>query len=185
MKEEIRTEIIYDIGGAIAILEQQENKNVEDLKTLSNHAIEDVALKKDLELVSVTVLLYSIYKTISCITAQSYAELLRQLKEAKISLEQRNLGRYNKSMKQLYAIIQRCDARVKEHLADVMQAARIKKGTLLLERGLSIGQAAGLMGLSNWDLQYYAGKSAALDQHDEKIPGSKRVAMALKLFGAA
>ncbi|MEK6809961.1 MAG: hypothetical protein AABY40_04760, partial [Nanoarchaeota archaeon] len=59
------------------------------------------------------------------------------------------------------------------------------KSAALFEKGLSIGQAAGLMGLSNWDLQAYAGKTTALDQHEESIPATKRVSTALKLFGVS
>lgn len=183
MKEDIRKEILNDLQGAISILEQRETKDIEELKTLSDHAIEDIAVQKDLELVSITVLLYSIYKTVTSIDAKVYDRLLQELGTAKTSLEQRNLGKYNASIKKLYEIIRTCDTKVKEHLNDVMHAARIKKGTTLLQRGLSIGQAAGLMGLSNWELQQYAGKSTALDQHTEKIPADERLKEALQLFG--
>ena len=64
-----------------------------------------------------------------------------------------------------------------------MQAARIKKGTVLLQRGLSIGQAAGLMGLSNWDLQEYASKTPYLAGHHEKVSAKTRLSNALKIFG--
>jgi len=50
---------------------------------------------------------------------------------------------------------------------------------------LSIGQAAGLMGLSNWDLQQYASKTRALNSHHETIPATKRLAIALKFFGGS
>ncbi len=185
MKEAIRKEIVYDLDKAIQILQVRETTDVEELKNLSDHAIEDIAAERDLELVSVTVLLYSLYKIITSVDAPVYANLVPALKAAKSALEQKNLGKYNQSIKKVYEIVRRCDNKIKEHLDDVMQAARIKKGTSLLQRGLSIGQAAGLMGLSNWDLQQYAGKTMALDQHDEKFPAQKRVTIAFKLFGVA
>ncbi len=183
MNEDIRKEIIGDLQKAISIFETRESKDIEELKTLSDHAIEDIAVQKDLELVSVTVLIYSLYKIGICIDEQAYIQVLQELQKAKDGLEQRNLGKYNSSMKKLYELIQSCNAQVKEHLNDVMQAARIKKGTTLLQRGLSIGQAAGLMGLSNWELQQYAGKTTALDQHTEKIPAADRMKEALQIFG--
>ncbi len=185
MKEDIRKEILNDLQGALAILQTRESKDIEELKTLSDHSIEDIAVQKDLELVSVTVLLYSIYKVVSCMEEKNYEQLLQELQNAKAGLEQRNLSKYNGSIKKLYELIRKCNAQVKEHLNDVMQAARIKKGATLLQRGLSLGQAAGLMGLSNWELQQYAGKSTALDQHIEKIPAQNRMKKALQLFGVA
>ena len=43
-------------------------------------------------------------------------------------------------------------------------------------------RTAGLMGISNWDLQKYAAKTAALTAHKEKIHAYKRQERALKLF---
>lgn len=174
---------MYDLDKALRILQEREATDVEELKNLSDHAIEDIALQKDLELVSVTVLLYSLYKIINDIDAQNYNGIVTEMKAAKSGLEQKDLGKYNRGIKKLYELVRRGDSKIKEHLDDVMQAARIKKGTSLLQRGLSIGQAAGLMGLSNWDLQPYAGKTMVLDQHDETFPAQKRVTAALKLFG--
>lgn len=184
MKEVVRKEILYDLAQAIAILEQREAKDLEELKKLSDHAIEDVALHKDLDLISITVLIYSIYKIISSIPIEESKDLLSGLKSAKNSLEQNNLSRYNQNIKLLFNLVSKSNIKVKEHLQDVMQAARIKKGTVLLQKGLSIGQAAGLMGLSNWDLQQYAGRTTAIEQHYEAISVKKRLALALNLFQA-
>lgn len=175
-------EIIYDLTKAVEILEHREPKDLELLKDLSDHAIEDVAVHKDLDLISVTVLIYSLYKIVNTLNDVDYKNITVNLKEAQKSLQERNLGRYNKTIKTIFEAIHRTDAKVKMHLQDVLDAARIKKGTALLERGLSIGQAAGLMGLSNWDLQQYAGKTTALEMHDELYPAQKRLQLAFKLF---
>ena len=66
-----------------------------------------------------------------------------------------------------------------------MDAAKIKKSALLLQKGLSIGQAAGLMGLTNWDLQEYAGKTTSTEGHNESLPAKKRFINALKIFGVS
>ncbi len=183
MKEAIKKEINYALTQTIAILEAKDAKDSEELKTLSDHAIEDVAVHKDLDLISITVLIYSIYKILPDIKLEEYSDLVKELNSAKKHLGQDNLGRYNRSIKTLFTIIGESQATVKVHLQDVMQAARIKKGATLLHHGLSIGQAAGLMGLSNWDLQQYIGKTTSLSQHEEAIPIAKRITLALKLFG--
>ncbi len=183
MKEEIRKEILYDLEKAIKILQQREEKDVEELKELSDHGIEDAALHKDLDLISITVLIYSIYKIARIMPEKDYLQLFNELKFARKFLEHNSLGRYNKSIKSLFDIIKKSDQKIKEHLQDVMDAAKIKKSAVLLHKGLSIGQAAGLMGLTNWDLQQYAGRTVALTQHQETTPAVKRVQTAFKLFG--
>lgn len=182
MDAEIRKEILYDLQKAIEILQVREETDVEELRQLSDHAIEHVALYKDLDIISMTVLVYSIYKTFSCIGNADYADLLANLGKAKRFLETNQFGKYNQSIKKLFEIIRRCSTETREHLQDVMQAARIKKGTALLSKGLSIGQAAGLMGLSNWDLQQYAARTTALGDGKASVPARKRLQWALKMF---
>src|SRR3989338_546300 len=125
MKEEIRKEILYDLEKAVGIFEVRELKDNGELKGLSDHAIEDIALYKDLELVSITVLIYSLYKIASSLKEQEYQSVLRELRNAVQSLQQRQLGGYNQSIRALYQMVRHSDAKVKEHLDDVMQAARI------------------------------------------------------------
>ncbi|MBI4151748.1 hypothetical protein HY496_02155 [Candidatus Woesearchaeota archaeon] len=183
MDAEIKKEILYDLQKSLEILRIREKRDLEELRQLSDHAIEHVASYKDLDVISVTVLIYSIYKTYSCIGNRDYADLLNELELAARSLEKNQFGKYNSSIKRLYEIIRRCSSKTKEHLQDVMHASRIKKGTLLLSKGLSIGQAAGLMGLSNWDLQQYAGRTTALEEGKATVPVRKRITTAFKIFG--
>ncbi len=184
MKDTIRKEILYVLSHAQEILKSKEMGDGEHLKELSDHAIEEVAAYKDMDLVSISVLIYSIYKILQEIKPEDYQDLLKELGNAQQSLEKDQLGRYNASIKTLFELVRKSNAKVKTHLQDVMQAARIKKSAVLLHHGLSIGQAAGLMGLSNWDLQPYVGRTTSLEQHHEKIPAVQRLATALKMFGA-
>ena len=67
MKEVLRKEIVKDLNEAIRILQTRDAQDYEELKRLSDEAIEHVALYKDLDIISITVLLYSIYKILLCI----------------------------------------------------------------------------------------------------------------------
>jgi hypothetical protein len=183
MKEVLKKDIIEILSKTIAILEIQEKKDFEELKKLSDQAVETVALHKDLDIISITVLIYSIYKIARDIPKENYRDLLAELKFAKTHLEKNQFTNYNRSIRTLFALIKKSNVKVKEHLDDVMHASRIKKGAVLLKKGLSLGQAAGLMGLSNWDLQQYAGRTTVLEQHNEAVPITKRMTLALKIFG--
>lgn len=183
MKDVVKSEIIKDLNKAIHILQQRKQMNVESMKQLSDEAIEDVALHKDLDVVSITVLFYSIYKVVDCLDDESFDYLIKGMTNARDALQANSFGRYNKSIKNMFVTVRGCNAKVKEHFEDVMDAARIKKGAVLLQKGLSLGQAAGLMGLSNWDLQEYAGRTVILGAHVEKVQAKKRLLTAFKLFG--
>ncbi len=182
MDAEIKKEILYDLEQSLEILRIREKHDLEELRQLSDHAIEHVAAYKDLDIISVTVLIYSIYKAFSCFAPNDYADLIKELENARKFLQTNQFGKYNQSIKKLYEIVRRCSNKTKEHLQDVLHAARIKKGTVLLSKGLSIGQAAGLMGLSNWDLQQYAGRTTALGNGAVAFSAKKRLQQALEIF---
>jgi len=184
MKEAVKKEILYDLAKTIEILQKREENDIKELEELSNHGIDDVAIHKDIDLVSITVLIYSLYKIIDSISENNYKKILQGLTSAKNNLQQNDLGKYNLDIGTLFKLIKDSNAEIKMHLHDVLDAAKIKKSAILFDKGLSIGQAAGLMGLSNWDLQSYTGKATRIE-HDEKIPAEKRVMTALKIFGVA
>lgn len=152
------------------------------MKKLSDHSIEDVAVHKDLDMISVTVLVYSLYKIIPSANKELYDTILNLLGEASKSIQGKNFGQYNRQIKLLFSFVEKTNINIREHLSDVMQAARIKKGTVLLQHGLSIGQAAGLMGLSNWDLQQYAAKTTAFEPTSQTLEVKKRWATTAKIF---
>ncbi len=181
MKEAVRQEIIYDLDNLLPFLKAWPQRNIEELKTLSDHAIEDVALYKNLDVISITVLIYSLYKVLPSLEARDILDLYAELDKTRNALTRRDFPKYNIGLKRAFGVIKNYNSQVRVHLQDVMQAARIKKGTALLEHGLSIGQAAGLMGLSNWDLQDYASKTVALGIHTT-IPVQKRLKGAFKIF---
>lgn len=183
MNEAIREEILKILSRTIEILEAREEQEIEELKELSEKAVEEVALHKDLDMISVTVLVYSLYKVGKTMPEKDYRRLLEEMREAKGHLKKSALGKYNHNIREIFELLRKSNAKIKEHLQDVMHAARIKKGASLLQKGLSIGQAAGLMGLSNWDLQEYAGKTIILEQHEELMPAGKRMKLALEIFG--
>ncbi|MAF13562.1 MAG: hypothetical protein CMI53_01580 [Parcubacteria group bacterium] len=184
MKEVVKKEILNLLTQAFDILKVREEENLEKLKEVSNKGVESVALYKDMDLISITVMIHSLYKIITSVSANDYQYLLKDLEKAKNSLKNRNFRLYNKSIKLIYKIIHKGNAKVKDHLSDVLHAARVKKSAVLLSKGLSIGQAAGLMGLSNWDLQKYAGKTTTFEQHHEAVRADQRLINALKIFGA-
>ena len=182
MKDVVKREILHDLIQTCNILKVKESKDFGELKALSEHAIENIAIHKDLELVSITVLIYSIYKIIGKLNTKDHQILVKGLETAINGLKINHFGKYNRAIKQLYNHIKKSNAKIKTHLQNVMDAARIRKGTSLIQHGLSIGQAAGLMGISNWDLQAYAGKNVVLGKHTETMPAVERLKFALGLF---
>ena len=120
MKEVMRKSLLKDVGRVIVILEKRkgkENPDLERLKELSDHTIKDVALFKNLDAVSLAVLIYSIYKTLPCMSEENVKDLITELKFSQKHLSAKNLSMYNQSVKVLFSIIKRCNSEIKtQHL---------------------------------------------------------------------
>ncbi len=183
MKEVVKKIIISTIDKVLKVLETEEKSGYAGLKQLSDEIIEDVALHKDLDLISMAVLVYSLYKVSDCAIPSIKDEIYSKLRSSSKSLKENQFRGYNQNISKLYSLVRSCSPKIKEHLQDVMQAAKVKKGTVLLQKGLSIGQAAGLMGLSNWDLQQYAGGTSAIETTHEVVKATLRLKKALQIFG--
>jgi hypothetical protein len=178
----MRKKYVLDIlRKAYKILEEKKVGDMTLLKNLSKESTDLVAAYKDFDLISVTVLVYSIYKVYRSLNNE-YDHLTELLREAITNLEHNYLTKYNKNLKEMYSVVKSCNAKVKEHLDDVMQAAKLRNSSFLLSKGLSMGQAAGLMGLSNWELQAYASNTVILDIESMKVSSEKRLKWAEEVF---
>jgi len=127
MKEVIRKELLKDLDNIINILQSPNRQEYQKLKDLSNHAIEDVALYKDLDTISITVLIYSLFKIVSTMNEEDYKELLSKIKLARKALKDHKYRIYNQNIRKSFTIIKKSTPKVKQHLQSVLQAARIKK----------------------------------------------------------
>jgi hypothetical protein len=185
MKETVRQSLIKDITKSIVVLEKNDSSTAMDLKTLSEHVVGDVALYKNMDAVTLAILIYSMYKSILCISASKHPEFIKGLKILQSSLQEKKFNKYNTAMKHLFTLLKNCDSRIKTHIHDVFYAAKIKKGTDLMERGLSIARAADLMGVSRWDVIHYGGSNVITQSHTESWPATKRLALAKKIFSKA
>ncbi len=182
MKGVVLKSLVKDLRKAVTILEAKSEHSAQELKKLSDHTIEDVALYKNLDAVSLAVFIYSLHKTVHCLDDANHALLLKEMKKAANKLDERNLGAYNQGLKRAFAIVKKCNAEIKTHVQDVFHAAKINKGTTLLEHGLSIARAAQVMGISRWELTEYVGKRRVLQEAHEKFSVTKRMQHALSLF---
>ncbi|MAG60318.1 hypothetical protein CL619_00880 [archaeon] len=184
MKEAVRQSLIKDVDRAINILNEDSSKERKDLQSLSEHVIGDVALYRNVDAVTLAILIYSIYKTLPCISEKQQEELVTRLTKLRIHLQKKQFTKYNDSMKRLFEMLRLCNSQIKTHIQDVFYAAKIKKGTNLLEQGLSLARAADLMGVSRWDVLQYGGSSVTQTEHSESWPAAKRLALARKVFSA-
>ena len=73
-----------------------------------------------------------------------------------------------------------------DNFVKVINKAKINKGSRIYEHGISIGRTSDLMGISQWELMSYVGKTNIEDIGETQKVTSvrKRIAIAKQLFGA-
>ncbi len=185
MNPKVKEDILTVLNSAIEILKEREGKDLYELKELSNHVIHNAGIFQDEHSITIAVLIYSIYKVLErmpFIENRNYSKFLLYLRKAKQFLEKDDMARFNSEIKILFKTIESLDHRLKKFVEEVVRKARINKGSKLVEHGISVAQASSLMGISQWELMSYIGKTEIVDKQDFKEDVKKRLNYARKLF---
>lgn len=187
MEYPIRKNIVSILRKALAALKKQDSAALDEL---SNHSIHDASIFQDKEAISIAVIIYSISKIMHRSESNPeywqkvYKHLESDLETARFFLERDKDEKYNLVMKDILQNIGEVDEKLKLYIDDVLDKARVVKGSKLYEHGVSIERAAEMLGVSQWELMSYVGKTQIIDQYaEEVIPVSVRIEHAKRVFG--
>lgn len=182
MEPVVKEDIISIINQSIEILRTKESSDYIALSELSNHTIHDASIYQDEDSVSIAVAIYAIAKIAQrCIeTNTDYPNFAPLMKSAGNSLVQDDFVGYRAAIKSLFNMISSADKGIKLYVQEVLDKARLKKGSKIAEHGLSIARTAEMMGLSQWEMMDYIGKTAV--EAPEGLSVDERFSIAMRLF---
>ena len=179
----IKKDSIQILSEVISILKVKENKDVFEIKKLSNHTIHNASVFQDECSVSIAVIIYALSKVIERKQFElDYSKILRILEKARRALKYDELENFNIAMDQMFSEISQIDSRLKLYTREVINEAQIKKGCKLCEHGLSIGKASQVMGVSQWELMGYLGNTKVNESAESIVDASSRLKFARRLF---
>lgn len=166
--ERERHNLIHVLDSAIQALKDRDTK---ELKTLSNQTIHDATVYQDEHSIAVAVFIYSLSKIYDREVNYGGFKGWKKfcdtcnfgLAVAKEKLIHLDIQGFNKAMKSYAAVLSKLDVKLKIHIQDVLQRARINKASRLYEHGLSIGRTAELLGVTRFELMDYVGKTYIAD----------------------
>jgi hypothetical protein len=78
--------------------------------------------------------------------------------------------------------IMKLDKSFRQYTEFVLDKAKLKKGAKMFEHGVSISQVADLLGISEWDLMHYSGKTRIMERDLKKSDVKKRLERARRLI---
>lgn len=182
MNEIIKKDIIAIISKTIVILRKKEERDVIELKGLSNHTIHNASIFQDADSASIAILIYSLSKIIEREFGKfDYKPVLNILNSSYSYLKKDNFAEYRKTIKRLFNLISSIDSRLKLYIEEVIRQAQIKKGSQLYRHGISLARAAEILGISQWELMDYIGHTKIIDK-EEKLDIRSRLEFTRRLF---
>ncbi len=165
------------------VIEALKKEDYSALAELSNHTIHDASVFQEDDPLTLAVFVYALSKIITrCLDRkQACPSVAPSLQKAQEALKQDDDNAYRAVIKNLLREIGEYDAQLKIYIQEVIQQARIKKASKLYEHGISIARTAELLGLSQWELQNYIGKTVVDIPHDG-LKVTERLRRARELF---
>jgi hypothetical protein len=186
MEESVKKDIITILRKTIPIIKEE---NVTALKELSNHTIHDASIFQDKDSILIAIIIYSLSKIIARSEGRTddwdkvKDETIKEVERAETFLTNDREEDYRSKIKKLLRNIGKLDKMLSFYIEDIFEKARIIKGAKLYEHGLSIGRAADFLGISQWELMSYVGKTKIVDKYEEEvIPITIRLDHAKKIF---
>lgn len=165
------------------------NRDTALLRELSNHTIHSASISQNTDFVTVSIIVYSFSK----IFERNYSEykdwdkfylsIKNNLKKAIYNLKKNDLIGYEKDIKDISLTIDNLDKKLKNYIQEVFDAAKVHKASRIHEHGISIGRTAELLGVSQWELMDYTGKTGISDVPlSQTMDISARIKIARSIF---
>lgn len=156
------------------------------LKEISDHTIHNASIYQDHSSVSMAVIVFSIFKIASRSEGrekQVCKEIITALKDAFELLKRDRVNEYKMAVKKIFRKVSAVDQRFRIHIEQVINQAEVKKGSRLYEHGISMARAAEMLGVTEWELMNYVGKTRILELETAPFDIKARVSFAKKIFG--
>ncbi len=183
MHEIIKRDILAVLNDLIGILKVKEGADAIEIRELSNHIIHNASVFQDEDSISIAILIYSLSKIIERNPKDlNYRRLLSMLNSCIIDLSDKDDEKFRKSVSYIFDFIKAVDEKFKLYIQEVINQAQIRKGCKLCEHGISVARASEVLGISQWELMHFLGKTTVVDQFSEQVSVVNRLKIARGLF---
>jgi len=186
MKEAIRKDILDILRDSIRAIKRDD---IVRLRELSDHTLHSSTIYQDEESTAIAVIVYSLFKIYEKNLMQASKEwlqfndaIIKLLDSAYNSFIRAEIAQYRIAIKKIFETISKFEKSFGKFVTEVVEQSKIKKGSKLVEHGLSIGRTAELLGVSRWDLMSYLGISNYAENEPRSISIKERMKIAERLF---
>lgn len=163
MEDIIKKDISDVLKKTLQVLNQSD-PSIFELKKLSNRTIHDASIYQDEYSISTAILIYSISKIIERVGPNlDYPKLKNLLSHAIGYLDHNDVESFQDFIHKIFTVISRTDHKFKFYVQEVINQAKIRKGSKIYAHGISAAKAAAILGVSLWDFYDYLGATTDTD----------------------
>ncbi len=167
-----------------------EKEDVVQLRDLSNQTIHSASTFQDTGSITIAVIVYALSKLIerkNTLKIKNWSIFIRKITSqfslAIKALKENKPDKYEKYIAMTRKSITSTSLNMKPYIQEVLRKASINKASRIYEHGVSLGQAAEILGISQWELTEYAGQKKALDiKYNITLDVQKRAKMVMEFF---
>lgn len=160
------------------------------LNELSNQIIHNTACSQDSGHIAIVVLIYALSKIIErkdynkVKNWDSFKKRFIGFLELSIqAVNDNNPQAFEKYISSARVAFSSISINLKPYIEEVLKKASLNKAGKIYEHGISLGQAANMLGISKWELSEYAGQTKSEDaKYNASLNVKKRAEMALEFF---
>lgn len=167
MEESVKKDILKILEEGLKAISEN---NIFKLKELSDHTIHDAGIFQDRDSVTIAVLMYSIAKIYERPRYREYNDwnlfansVVGKLRLAADYLAKNDFKGYEINVKEIFNVVDKLSSKLRDYAKDVIERAKVSKGSRLHEHGLSLGRTAEILGISKWELSQYVGGTGIAD----------------------
>ncbi|MFH1637822.1 MAG: hypothetical protein ABIB71_05340 [Candidatus Woesearchaeota archaeon] len=187
MNEDLCDVILETLTEASAAFSAMDSRK---LKGVSDYTLHYAGIFQDPDSVNMAIIIYSLAKIVERrkmykhIKWESFSKkILKKIEGARNALEKENFVTYSNHIKNLMMLMGKAESKFGEYVTEVINQAKIKKGSKVFEHGISVGRAAEIMGISPWELMEYVGHTRIMDKTPMlSMTAKKRLQEARRIF---
>ncbi len=167
-----------------------ERNDTFNLRGLSNQTINTASLAQDPDNIAVAVMVYSLSKIMERLDYRQlpdwkkfYRNTLLYLDKSIDDIKKGDYPRFREDFKNIRGSVENLSGKLKKYVKEVLRNAEISKASRIYEHGISMEQTASLLGISQYELAEYAGKTGIPDVPENRTKTTKsRIKLAMEMF---
>ena len=161
-----------------------------EMKSLSNQTINTASMTQDPDNIAVAVIVYSLSKILERRDYQSlkgwntfHRIFVSAVERAIQDIKEGSEVKFRKEFEMINQSIERLSGKLKNYVEEVLRSAKINKASRIHEHGISLEQTARLLGVSQYELADYIGRTGISEVPESRTMDSKsRIKLAMELF---